>query len=85
MKKDFEMGGRSGMTVDLCRRINRPAAIHYAARGIEAADVVIAAICSAHNLATDLHAGDGHAAIEHMRTALNLMERQLPERASAAN
>ncbi len=65
--------------IDMCRRVNRSAARQYVARGIEPVDAVIAAIYSAHDLATDLHEGDGHAAIEYLRTALDLMERQLLE------
>jgi HD superfamily phosphohydrolase YqeK len=62
--------------IQTCRRINRKAAEQYEAHGVTAEDAAIAAIYSAHDLA--LHTGrDPHEAIEWMRTALDMMERQL--------
>lgn len=63
--------------IESARNVNRRAARLYRAAGVEPADVAIAAVYSAHDLATDLHEGDPAAAIEWMRTALDLMERQL--------
>lgn len=62
--------------IETCRRINRSAAAEYLARGVRADDIAIAAIYSAHDLA--MHDGrDPAGAIEWLRTALDVMERQL--------
>ncbi len=64
--------------IDKCRAINRRAAAKYAEHGVAPIDAAIAAVYSAHDLA--VHAGkDPHAAIEWMRTALDIMERNLFE------
>ena len=81
----MEISDQAAAAIELCRKLNRKAAGQYVARGIAPADAVIGAIYSAHDLATDLHTGDGHAAIEYLRTALDMMERQLLERARTAN
>lgn len=81
----MEISDQTAAAIELCRKLNRKAAGQYVARGIEPADAVIGAIYSTHDLATDLHNGDAHGAIEYMRTALDMMERQLLERARAAN
>lgn len=81
----MEISDQTATAIDLCRRINRSAAGQYAAHGIEAPDVVIASIYSTHDLATDLHGGDAHGAIEYIRTALDMMERQLLTRAAQAH
>lgn len=67
---------RSIQNIETCRRINRKAAVLYAAHGVSAEDAAIAAIYSAHDLA--MHTGKSPAeAIEWLRTALDLQERQL--------
>ena len=63
--------------IELCRRINRKAAQQCVSRGVQPVDAVIGSIYSAFDLANDLHGGDGHAAVEYLRTSLDLMERQL--------
>ncbi len=62
--------------IEVCRRINRRAGARYMAEGVTAEDVAIAAIYSAHDLAMAT-GRDPHAAIEWLRTALDLQERQL--------
>ncbi len=73
----MEMTDREHAQIELCRRINRRAADQYRAKGVEPADIIIAAIYSAHDLASTLHDGNPVAGIEHLRTALDIMERQL--------
>lgn len=70
---------QAAKVIETCRDINRHAAAQCVAKGVEPVDATIAAIYSAHDLASAIHAGDSHAAIEYMRTALDLMERQLLE------
>ena len=67
---------RSVRNIETCRRINRAAAARYAEHGVSAEDAAIAAIYSAHDLAMAT-GRDAHAAIEWLRTALDLQERQL--------
>ncbi|MFZ2996264.1 hypothetical protein [Sphingobium sp.] len=81
----MEISEQTAAAIELCRRINRSAARQYEDRGIEKADVAIAAIYSAHDLAMDLHNGDPHAAIEWMRNATDIMERTLLEQARTTN
>lgn len=81
----MEMTDHEHAQIELCRRINRRAADQYQAKGVEPADIVIAAIYSAHDLASGLHDGNPVAAIEHLRTALDVMERQLLGDARALN
>ncbi|WP_155263729.1 hypothetical protein [Sphingomonas segetis] len=60
------------LTRDLCRRM----AIECQARGISLEDVAVASLYAAHDIAQNFR-GDPFAAIEWMRTGLDLMERQL--------
>jgi hypothetical protein len=60
------------LTRDLCRRM----AIECQARGISLEDVSVASLYAAHDVAQNFK-GDPFAAIEWMRTGLDLMERQL--------
>jgi hypothetical protein len=62
------------LTRDLCRR----AAMECQARGISREDVSVASLYAAHDIAQNLKR-DPFAAIEWMRTGLDLMERQLFE------
>lgn len=82
MGKDDHMHGnvQTLPVIDMCRRLNRKAADQYRAKGVEPIDVALAAIYSAHDIATVTH-GNAHDAIEWMRTALDQMERQLLEAA----
>ncbi|OHT22189.1 hypothetical protein BHE75_04213 [Sphingomonas haloaromaticamans] len=66
-------------TIERCRALNRRAAAKYFELGIEPIDAAIAAIYSAHDLAVAA-VGDAHGAIEWMRNAADLMERQLLDR-----
>lgn len=64
--------------IEICRRLYREAALKYAERGVPIRDVAIAAIFSAHDLA--MHSGlNAHDAIEWLRTATDVMERQILE------
>lgn len=62
--------------IDLCRNINRKAANQYAARGISPEDIALAAIYSAFDIA-EVAKGPGMAAVEWLRTGLDLIERQV--------
>jgi hypothetical protein len=62
------------LTRDLCRR----AALECHARGISLEDVSVAMLYASHDIAQNFR-GDAFAAIEWMRTGLDLMERQLLE------
>ena len=62
--------------IDLCRNINRKAANQYSARGISPEDIALAAIYSAFDIA-EVAKGSGMAAVEWLRTALDLIERQV--------
>ena len=63
------------LTRDLCRR----AGLECQARGVTSEDVGVASLYAAHDLAQNLKK-DPFAAIEWMRTGLDLMERQLLQR-----
>lgn len=66
----------SERAIEMCRDLNRRAADAYALNGISREDVSIAAVYSAFDVAEIVH-GPGIAAIEWMRSSLDLMERQL--------
>ena len=53
----------------------------YRQRGVLPIDAAIGALYAAFDAAEGFQAGDRHGAIEWMRTALDLMERQLIEEA----
>ena len=62
--------------IDLCRNINRKAANEYAARGVCPEDIALGAIYSAFDI-TEATKGQGVVAIEWLRTALDVIERQV--------
>lgn len=62
--------------IDLCRDINRKAANQYAERGISREDIALAAIYSAFDIA-EAAKGPGMAAVEWLRTGLDVIEAQL--------
>jgi len=62
--------------IDLCRNINRKAANQYAAKGVSPEDIALAALYSAFDIA-EAAKGPGIAAVEWLRTGLDLIERQL--------
>lgn len=62
--------------IDLCRNINRKAANEYAARGISPEDIALASLYSAFDIA-EAAKGPGMAAVEWLRTGLDLIERQV--------
>jgi hypothetical protein len=62
--------------IDLCRDINRKAANEYAAKGISPEDIALASLYSAFDIA-EATKGPGMAALEWLRTGLDLIERQL--------
>ena len=64
--------------IEMCRKINRRAAEQFRARGVTAEDAAIAAVYSAHDLAMATGRSPIEA-IEWLRTALDLQERQLLE------
>ena len=64
------------------RAIRVPVLTLIEAERVQPIDAAIGAIYATHDLA--MHAGmDGHTAVEWMRTATDLMERQLLERDAA--
>jgi hypothetical protein len=62
--------------IEMCRKLNRSAATKYGEHGVSAEDVAIAAAYSAFDLAADL-TGSRIAAIEWLRNAVDLVERQV--------
>lgn len=62
--------------IDLCRNINRKAANQYADRGISPVEIALAALFSAFDIA-EAAKGPGVAAVEWLRTGLDLIESQL--------
>ena len=62
--------------IELTRHLCRRAAIECQARGITDEDVAVASLYAAHDVAQN-YKSDPFAAIEWMRTGLDLMERQL--------
>ena len=62
--------------IDLCRNINRKAANEYAARGVSSEDIALASIYSAFDIA-EAAKGPGVVAVEWLRTALDVIERQV--------
>lgn len=62
--------------IDLCRNVNRKAANEYAARGISPEDIALAALYSAFDI-SEAAKGPGMAAVEWLRTGLDVIERQL--------
>lgn len=71
-----EQEATSLKAIDLCRRINRQAADQYAARGISPEDIALAALYSAVDV-VEVVKGPGMAAIEWLRTGLDVIEAQL--------
>lgn len=68
--------GLSMAAIGLCRNINRKAANEYAARGIAPEDIALAALYSAFDIA-EAAKGSGMAAVEWLRTGLDVIERQV--------
>lgn len=60
--------------IEVCRGLNRKAAAKYFERGISPEDVAIASLYSSLDIAMELK-GDAIAAIEWLRTGLDVMER----------
>lgn len=63
--------------VALARKINRSAADKYAEKGLTPDQIAIGAMWSAYDIAEALHEGKGIAAIEWMRSAIDIMERSI--------
>ena len=61
--------------VAMARRLNRSAAEKYAQKGLHPAQIAEAAVLSAFDIAEVLHKGDGVAALEYIRTAIDAVER----------
>lgn len=62
--------------IDLCRNINRKAANQYAKRGISFEDIALASLYSAFDI-VEAAKEPGMAAVEWLRTGLDVIERQL--------
>lgn len=60
--------------VALARKINRSAADKFAEKGLTSDQIAIGAMWSAYDIAEALHEGKGIAAIEWMRSAIDIME-----------
>lgn len=65
--------------VELARRINRSAANQFAKKGLDPVQIGMAAVFSAFDIAERLHDGNGVAAVEWMRTALDTIEKNIME------
>lgn len=65
---------QSMVAIELCRKINRSAATKFHERGVSPEDIAIASLYSSLDLAMELK-GDSMAAIEWLRTGLDVMER----------
>lgn len=65
--------------IDLCRNINRMAANQFAERGVSPEDIALAAMFSAFDISERV-AGPGIAAVEWLRTCLDLIEAQITKR-----
>jgi hypothetical protein len=63
--------------IELCRNLNRKAAVEYLRRGISLEDVTVAALYSTFDIAQRFKGGNPFEAIEWIRTGADLMERQL--------
>lgn len=68
--------------VDACRRIFRRAAEKMESEGVRLEDVAIAVALAAEDVAVNYKGGDHHGAIEWLRTALDVQERALLDRAA---
>lgn len=67
----------SVQAIEVCRNLNRKAAVECEKHGISLEDVSLAALYSAFDVAQRLKAGDPLAAIEWLRTGADVIERQL--------
>jgi hypothetical protein len=65
--------------IELCRDLQRRAAIECERHGVSLEDAAVASIYASHDIAQRFNGGDPFAAIEWLRTGLDLMERQLME------
>jgi hypothetical protein len=65
--------------IEICRDLNRKAAVECERRGISLEDVALAALYSTFDIAQRFKGGDPFAAIEWLHTGADLMERQLME------
>ena len=61
--------------VEMARRVNRSAAERYALKGLHPCQIAEAAVLSAFDIAEVLHKGNSVAAVEWMRTALDVIEK----------
>ena len=66
----------SEKAIEVCRELNRKAAAECYRRGISLEDVSVAALYSSFDIAQRFK-GDPFAAVEWLRTGIDLMERQL--------
>ena len=70
--------------IEIVRDLMRKAAVECEKRGISLEDVAVAALYASVDIA-QRYKGDPFGAVEWMRTGLDLMERQLMDRASKAS
>jgi hypothetical protein len=68
----------SEQAIELCRNLNRSAAVKYAERGVSHEDITMGSIYCSFDLATGL-TGSQIGAIEWLRSAVDVIERQLLE------
>lgn len=63
--------------IELCRHFNLKAAVECERRGITLEDVTVAALYSLFDIVQRFKGGDPFAAVEWIRTGVDLMEQQL--------
>jgi len=63
--------------IEICRNLNRKAAVECEKRGISLEDVTLGALYAAFDVAQRLKSGDPMAAVEWLRTGADVIERQL--------
>lgn len=67
----------SAKAIEVCRELNRKAALECERRGITLEDVTVAALYSLFDITQRFKGGDPFAAVEWIRTGADLLERQL--------
>src|SRR5687768_3013539 len=67
--------------IEVCRDLNRKAAIECEKHGITLEDVTVGALYATFDIAQRFKGGDPFAAVEWIRTGADLIERQLAEAA----
>ncbi len=70
---------RARPVINMAHRLHASLHDKLAERGVESIDILISSVEATVNLARNIHGGSAQGAIEWMRTALDLIERQMIE------